>query len=141
MLQHSLLNTLKTLNRPAHIQVSKTLGNLSFSIRSSNDSALSEHYQYMQEYSNYNFNSKYKTWFELDHKEQFRFMNSYLNKHELMSRSKSASRSINQMDNQNKDVNFMFFHLYEGLKTQADSTQQAEAVFKDDIFDLLYEKE
>lgn len=95
----------------------------------------------MKQYSHYNFDSKYKNWFELNGPEQSNFMDSYINKHELINHNKQAAKAIKQMDNENKDVNFMFFYLYEHLKQQADEVDTQEAVFKDDIYDLLIERE
>lgn len=138
-LQNTILNTLKFINKPTHIQISKSLGNLSISIRQ-NPQQLYETYNYMKQYSHYNFDSKYKNWFELNKFEQSKFMDTYINKHELINQNKQASNAIKQMDNENKDVNFMFFYLYEHLKQQADQVDTQEVVFKDDVYDLLIEK-
>jgi len=160
-LQSTILNTLKLINKPIYIRVSKSIGQLTISSshnlnNSSNNKSLFEDYKYLKQYSHYNFNSKYKNWFELNFNEQSNFIDSYIAKHKFKTNSNSCNQFIKQMYNENKDVNFMFFYLYEGLKDIADEnnnnqisyndhhineTPENELVFKDDVYDLLIEKE
>lgn len=135
----SLANALKCLTKPTHIHITKSLGNMSFSIMQQPE--MLETFKYMRQYTHYNFDSKYKNWFELNRPERDAFIDQYLTKHELIKENDSARNGVRRMDNENKDVNLMFYYLYENLKDQADEVKDQEVVFKDDIYDLLIEKE
>lgn len=105
---------------------------------------MKETFLYLRECSQLDFNSRYKSWMELHPQEQDQFVNGYISLHERRvvprSHPRSVRNAIKQMYNENKDVEFMFFYLYEGLKDMAQESEGAGGVIKDDTYDLLFER-
>lgn len=106
---------------------------------------MKETFLYLREYSYLDFNSRYRSWMELDGREQDAFMNRYMQLHERKVVPKSHPRSVRntvkKMYNENKDVEFMFCYLYEGLKDMAQDCAAEGDVVRDDSFELLFERE
>ncbi|KAH3666565.1 hypothetical protein WICMUC_005634 [Wickerhamomyces mucosus] len=108
--------------------------------------------KYLSEYSYMNLESNYKSWFELTQREQFKFIDDYLNLHNLKSKPHKLG-DLNKVikDNQN-DIHFLFSYLYQEIKTFADkeffnnndntNPNEADSVIVKDseIYGLLFSK-
>lgn len=109
--------------------------------------------EYLKEYSYHNFNSNYKSWFELTHHEQFKFIDGYLRLHNEKSNMCSKVRNLGDLNkvitSKNTDIHFLFNYLYQELKEMADSeTSQRKELEEDNVIireselhDLLFEKD
>lgn len=144
-----LSSTLKYLSTPRtfRLSVGPAATTLSMFQRGSTQELerAKETFLYLREHSYLDFNSHYKSWMELDRGEQDRFINDYIKLHEATvvprSHPRSVRNAIRQMYNENKDVDFMFCYLYEGLKDMAHESEQQGDVLRDDTYDLLVERE
>jgi hypothetical protein len=144
-----LSTTLKYLSTPTTLRLAVGPASTTLSLfqrQSKPDlDKMKQTFLYLREYSYLDFNSHYKSWMELDPVEQEQFMDKYIQLHERrvvpQTHPKSVRNAIKQMYNENKDVDFMFCYLYEGLKDMAQESVDQGDVIKDDAYDLLFERE
>jgi hypothetical protein len=135
---------------PTHVQFMKTLNpsGARYSLRLLNSHHGEETMSYLKEYSYLDFNSKFRTWHELDLKEQSSFIKKYTKLHEThvtpFHHPNSLRNNLNTMYNQNKDADFYFAYLYQVLKETADdrlSMNNDVVIRHDEVLEgLLFEK-
>lgn len=124
--------------KPTHIQFIKHTHPYAPKYSISLISRDSSPYDYLREYSYLNLQSSYKTWHELSPPQQNRFIDRYIAIHD---QGNNLKQSVLKMDKENKDVNYLFSYLYNGLKEKADEMENHRLEEEDGVSDVIIRRD